>query len=979
MVSLTRNVSHSFFLSVAQERGTMSPRQTRSAKMREVFRTLDFSPSSNQDQVNETDTQGEISSTAAACAAKKDAGDALLESTLQDMEDEVANYESSKSPISSFATLEDRQNSDNITDVLKSLTETVHQLIEQKKQSDRDKEHNQKLQPVVPGARQSLAQIDCELEERNQLLERQMEEIESKNVSERERMITHNTRLEAELAITNREADARIQGLEEARQRLEMRLTSLNDEKSALSNKVSTLETEISDAQEALRDSKVVLEDLKRDHKAKHAAMERNERPLTEGNSTLSYEFERTKLQNESLNATIKSWDHNISDLEFELLPESQEQLQEARKKMDRLEKAEIESKAKISYYQQEIEKLNGIIKKIGEQKEEECHNFRTLNESSSHTYEKTMKGFSEKDAIIGDLKEKLALAEDNLSAESHKVEHLRGNKERLNSEMDERLKDLQTSLDESLQALKASSTNTKELDKKLQQAYDQIGKDKNLTEEVIVASKEKSAALEETDKVAMAITRRIKELEHQVKKTIEGRDYARERMTTFNDREGKPRFYSSKTSIIEVGSSIANSLCRFHPVASLFQRLRCSDRVRRDLHNRAMQLSGNIRVYVRIRPVLASDLEASEKSVKPPAMAGQKRKLDYDEEENSLFSFPGELAGLERRVAKTSNETGTDDPTKNILELREPYKDRGGLSERKKKWIFCFDRIFDPSHGQEDIWEATEPLVQSTIDGFNVTVLAYGQTGSGKTHTMLGEEGNKGIVARAVSKLFDAKSDIEDLSRGEKTVEVALELLEIYNEQVRDLLVPNSGADGLELSLKVNANEAVGSLVLPVGTKEEVHEILHKAQQRRCVKATSSNPISSRSHMIFTIHFKVISKSGATRIGKLHVCDLAGSERLGKSNVFESSLLRETKHINTSLSVLSNVIEKLQAGDTNVPYRESNLTYLLQNSLGGNSKTLAVVCCNPLQRHFHEALCSLRFAAKVNKVDLKAVANFSC
>ena len=91
-----------------------------------------------------------------------------------------------------------------------------------------------------------------------------------------------------------------------------------------------------------------------------------------------------------------------------------------------------------------------------------------------------------------------------------------------------------------------------------------------------------------------------------------------------------------------------------------------------------------------------------------------------------------------------------------------------------------------------------------------------------------------------------------------------------------------------------------------------------------------------------------------------------------------QGALLSETKHINTSLSVLSNVIEKLQAGDSNVPFRESKLTHLLQNSLGGNSKTLAIVCCNPLQSHFHESLCSLRFAAKVNKVDLKAVANFS-
>lgn len=395
------------------------------------------------------------------------------------------------------------------------------------------------------------------------------------------------------------------------------------------------------------------------------------------------------------------------------------------------------------------------------------------------------------------------------------------------------------------------------------------------------------------------------------------------------------------------------------------------------------MQLSGNIRVFVRVRPALASELEESAKaSTNACATRGQKRKHEITIQEETPFSFPGQLAGLDERMAKKSKNFGADDPTKNILEVTEPHKDRGGLSARRKKWTFGFDHIFDPSHGQREIWEATEPLVQSAIDGFNVCVLAYGQTGSGKTFTMLGEGGEEGIITRAVEKLFRAKTEIEELSRGEKKAELSVELLEVYNEKVRDLLVPNSSPDGQELSLKVTANEAVGSKIIPVASQEEVLQILDKAQKRRCVKATTSNAVSSRSHMIFTILFEVQSKSGASRVGKLHVCDLAGSERLGKSNANErvgSSLLRETKHINTSLSVLSNVIEKLQAGDANVPYRESKLTYLLQNSLGGNSKTLAIVCCNPLQSHFHESLCSLRFAAKVNKVDLKAVANFSC
>ena len=195
---------------------------------------------------------------------------------------------------------------------------------------------------------------------------------------------------------------------------------------------------------------------------------------------------------------------------------------------------------------------------------------------------------------------------------------------------------------------------------------------------------------------------------------------------------------------------------------------------------------------------------------------------------------------------------------------------------------------------------------------------------------------------------------------------------------------------------------------MMPATSEKDVMNVLALAQSRRCVKATESNAESSRSHMVFTLHFSCTTKGGIKREGKLNICDLAGSERLSKSGANsivqvshayslcvlyplsetpnkccffspQGDLMKETKNINSSLSVLSNVIEKLQAGSSSIPYRESKLTYLLKNSLGGNSKTLAIVCCNPHAAHFHESLCSIRFAEKVNKVELKAMANFKC
>lgn len=150
----------------------------------------------------------------------------------------------------------------------------------------------------------------------------------------------------------------------------------------------------------------------------------------------------------------------------------------------------------------------------------------------------------------------------------------------------------------------------------------------------------------------------------------------------------------------------------------------------------------------------------------------------------------------------------------------------------------------------------------------------------------MLGVENNKGIIWRSVEKLFEAKEAIEALSRGNTKVCIKVEMLEIYNEEVRDLLCLKNGKKAPNSKLEVKSSEAVGNILLEVSSDEEVFDALALAQERRCVKATMSNAESSRSHLLFTIHFEVTSEGGGSRTGKLHVCDLAGSERLKNSGV---------------------------------------------------------------------------------------------
>jgi len=392
---------------------------------------------------------------------------------------------------------------------------------------------------------------------------------------------------------------------------------------------------------------------------------------------------------------------------------------------------------------------------------------------------------------------------------------------------------------------------------------------------------------------------------------------------------------------------------------SELLSKIVMQEAIRRSLHNRVIQLSGNIRVFVRVRPIIASEQASVSES-------------------SAVFSFPT-VFDKETPASSSAVKVG-DDLTKQFIVVTEPPKDRGGLSQRRKKIKFGFDGVFSPTNNQDNIWKATEPLIQSAVDGYNVCVFAYGQTGSGKTYTMLGggNEANSGIINKAISKLFDEKHLLEDTSKGLTTADISVELFEIYNEQVRDLMSMNKDGSYNNLNISDNANEVIGNKVLEASCKEEIYSILARAQKRRCVKATKSNEESSRSHFIFTLNFVVRNASGILRKSKLNICDLAGSERLSKSQAVGSTL-NETKHINKSLSTLSNVIEKLQNKEAHVPFRESKLTYLLRNSLGGDSKTLAIVCCSPIAQNFQETSCSLRFAQKLNKVELKAIGKTSC
>ncbi|XP_044515287.1 kinesin-like protein KIFC3 [Gracilinanus agilis] len=266
-------------------------------------------------------------------------------------------------------------------------------------------------------------------------------------------------------------------------------------------------------------------------------------------------------------------------------------------------------------------------------------------------------------------------------------------------------------------------------------------------------------------------------------------------------------------------------------------------------------------------------------------------------------------------------------------------------------------------------VFQEVQALITSCIDGFNVCIFAYGQTGAGKTYTMEGTIENPGINQRALQLLFSEVQ--EKASDWEYTITVSV--AEIYNEALRDLL-GKEPQEKLEIKL---CPDGSGQLYVPgltefkVQSLDDINKVFEFGHTNRTTEYTNLNEHSSRSHALVIITVRGTDFStGLRTTGKLNLVDLAGSERVGKSGA-EGSRLREAQYINKSLSALGDVISALRSRQGHVPFRNSKLTYLLQDSLSGDSKTLMLVQVSPVEKNTSETLCSLKFAERVRSVEL--------
>ncbi|OAX39759.1 kinesin-domain-containing protein [Rhizopogon vinicolor AM-OR11-026] len=385
------------------------------------------------------------------------------------------------------------------------------------------------------------------------------------------------------------------------------------------------------------------------------------------------------------------------------------------------------------------------------------------------------------------------------------------------------------------------------------------------------------------------------------------------------------------------------------------------------------MVAAGSITVAVRVRPPTTWE-------------AGRLPEPSYDTtiRGDGTLATPGrsvtQSAPLRDIVQIVDDRILTFDPEER--DKARAFVERGFVppgTKRYKDKRFMFDRVFDSGARQVDVYEATaKPLLNGLLDGYNATVFAYGATGCGKTHTISGTEADPGIIYLTMAELFQRIDDRKD----EWNIEVVATFLEIYNEEIRDLLAePGTSTSRGGLQIREDKSvKVIGLVELHPTSAEEVKQIVLQGNSRRTQSPTHANETSSRSHAVLQVHVtqapRTASLTEQRTMATLSIIDLAGSERAAATSNMGQRMV-EGANINKSLLALGNCINALcESGGAvrHVPYRNSKLTRLLKFSLGGNCKTVMVVCVAPTSLHFDDTHNTLLYAERATKIKTKVV-----
>lgn len=382
-----------------------------------------------------------------------------------------------------------------------------------------------------------------------------------------------------------------------------------------------------------------------------------------------------------------------------------------------------------------------------------------------------------------------------------------------------------------------------------------------------------------------------------------------------------------------------------------------------------------SINVAVRVRPFTSTERN---KLIRPQSTTvfAEGLLLASEDQNSSKTTAPNGI----RKIVNVVDDRMLifDPPDTNPLNAMHKSAFPNGNS-RIRDYKFVFDRLFDEDASQNDVYEnTTRPLLDSILDGFNSTVFAYGATGCGKTHTILGTLDDPGVIFLTMKELYQRIELLKDT----RIIDVSILFLEIYNETIRDLLSPETPHKKLILREDAKNRITVANLLSqkPLCV-EEVMELIMVGNQNRTSSPTEANAASSRSHAVLQINVVLRDRTASLNeehnFATLSIIDLAGSERAAATKN-RGARLNEGANINKSLLALGNCINALcdPRRKNHVPYRNLKLTRLLKFSLGGNCKTVMIVCVSPLSLHYDETLNTLKYADRAKEIKTKLIRN---
>lgn len=332
-------------------------------------------------------------------------------------------------------------------------------------------------------------------------------------------------------------------------------------------------------------------------------------------------------------------------------------------------------------------------------------------------------------------------------------------------------------------------------------------------------------------------------------------------------------------------------------------------------------------------------------------------------------------------RVRPISEEELRSSARESVIDRIDSSRIVLAAKKESDKKSYLFDSVFDPSIGQKDVYQTVaKPVVNSVLQGYNGTILAYGQTGTGKTHTMIGGPGElKGVIPRCMKEIFNTVK-----SSATHSYQVKVAFLQLYMEVLQDLIKPDPSNP---IRIREDSEEGIylaGLNWIDVNSVAECMNLLSLGDKNRNVASTSMNSTSSRSHAVYMVKVEkrekipkeVYDQTASTKFrdksmtrSTLYLVDLAGSERVSKTKV-SGTRLNEAKNINLALLALGNCIQALAEGKSKyIPFRDSKLTRLLEQSLGGNSKTSLIVTIGPSTFNYQESVSSLLFGSRAMKI----------